>query len=56
MTLLLIRSFQVCVQYNDIFYLKDIETDHFQRLTFDGELDQIYNGIPDWVYEGSYIS
>ena len=44
---------QICVQYNDIFYLKDIETDNFQRITYDGELDQMYNGIPDWVYEGN---
>ena len=42
------------MQYNDIFYLKDIETDNFQRITYDGELDQMYNGIPDWVYEGNF--
>ena len=43
------------MQYNDIFYLKDIETDNFQRITYDGELDQMYNGIPDWVYEGNFF-
>ena len=25
---------------------------NFEQYTFDGELDQIYNGVPDWIYEG----
>ena len=48
---------QICVQYNDIFYLRDIKNmgpENFVQYTFDGELDQIYNGVPDWVYEGKF--
>lgn len=39
---------------NDIYYhqligARAVET---RRVTFDGELEAVYNGIPDWVYEG----
>lgn len=36
------------VQHNNIFYRNDKET---KQLTFDGIPGEIYNGIPDWVYE-----
>ena len=40
------------MQYNNIHLLRDIEKGKYQQLTYDGELDEIYNGVPDWLYEG----
>ena len=44
--------FQIYVQENNIYYLKDIKSEDSLEITTDGEIDQIYNGIPDWLYEG----
>jgi dipeptidyl-peptidase-4 len=43
----------VYVLDNDIYYHQltgeSVET---RRLTFDGRAQAVYNGVPDWVYEG----
>ena len=41
------------MQENNIYYLPDVEVDEYIEITSDGEIDQIYNGIPDWLYEGN---
>lgn len=41
------------VQNNDIYY-KRLEDEDPVQLTFDGVKDVIFNGIPDWVYEGMF--
>ncbi|XP_019850892.1 PREDICTED: prolyl endopeptidase FAP-like [Amphimedon queenslandica] len=40
--------------YNIIFY--NAINSLYQQHTFDGEENQIYNGIPDWVYEEEVFS
>ena len=50
----LIYLLQIYVQENNIYYLKDIRSEETIEITTDGEIDQIYNGIPDWLYEGMY--
>lgn len=41
------------VKDNDLYYLKSTDnTGVGRRLTNDGEPGVIYNGTPDWVYEG----
>ncbi|KAK3607739.1 hypothetical protein CHS0354_040649 [Potamilus streckersoni] len=45
----------IFVQLNNLFYKKDIEDAPIQ-LTHDGVPDEIYNGIPDWVYEEEVLS
>ncbi|XP_014238401.1 venom dipeptidyl peptidase 4 isoform X1 [Trichogramma pretiosum] len=35
---------------NDIYYQR-ISKWETRRVTFDGQLQEIYNGVPDWVYE-----
>lgn len=40
------------VKENDIFYRLAPETLPDIQLTFTGRRNQIYNGVPDWVYEG----
>lgn len=38
---------------NDIYYQSDLtETSPPRQITTNGELDVIFNGVPDWVYEG----
>lgn len=37
---------------NNIYYLDDINGDDYVKLTSDGETDVVFNGIPDWLYEG----
>lgn len=45
----------VYVYKNDIYYISAPENiANTQRVTNDGEEGVIYNGIPDWVYEGLY--
>ncbi|XP_053385906.1 dipeptidyl peptidase 4-like isoform X1 [Mercenaria mercenaria] len=48
----------VCIQYNDIFYRRDPIKGRFEQYTFDGfdDIDHIYNGVPDWVYEEEILS
>lgn len=45
----------VFVQENDIYFLKDAaaESAKIQRLTSNGHEGVIFNGVADWLYEGS---
>ena len=37
----------------DLWYIDfDADTPALIRITDDGEENKVYNGIPDWVYEG----
>jgi hypothetical protein len=47
---------QVCIQYNDIYIRRHPKRGSFDKYTFDGfeNIERIYNGVPDWVYEGMY--
>lgn len=41
------------VDRNNIFYRANPEDEKADvQLTFDGVNGQLYNGVPDWVYEG----
>lgn len=39
------------VYKNNVFYKPDLESDA-EQLTTDGVVGIVYNGLPDWVYEG----
>lgn len=41
------------VHDNNIF-IKDIETSIETQITFDGKINEIINGLPDWVYEEEF--
>jgi fibroblast activation protein alpha len=42
---------------NNIYLVKDVtDTDNIIQLTHDGSVDEIYNGIPDWVYEEEVLN
>lgn len=45
------------VYENNIYYRStpNVETSDF-RVTTTGEREAVFNGIPDWVYEGKQIS
>jgi len=49
---------KVYVQYNDIYYLREPINGELLQVTYDGylDIDRIYNGVPDWVYEGKSIT
>ena len=42
------------VKDNDIYYKSSLDASP-DRLTDDGIKGSIYNGIPDWVYEGDFL-
>jgi len=43
------------VDHNNIYYIKDVNNlTSTVQLTFTGG-SELYNGIPDWVYERKYI-
>lgn len=46
----------IYVYENDIYYRQtpDSETNDVQ-LTNNGEREAVFNGVPDWVYEGKFI-
>ncbi|XP_011501631.1 PREDICTED: venom dipeptidyl peptidase 4 [Ceratosolen solmsi marchali] len=47
----------VYVLNNDIYYHQLIgEAVETRRLTFDGKHQEIYNGVPDWVYEEEVLA
>ena len=51
-------SLQVYVQENNIYYqpsLENTDLENYVQITNDGVIDQIYNGIPDWLYEGKLL-
>ena len=46
------------VQENNIYYqpsLDNTDLENYIQITNDGVIDQIYNGIPDWLYEGKLL-
>lgn len=46
----------VYVLKNDIYYIPSPDRVLYpERITDDGVEGVIYNGVPDWVYEGLYI-
>ena len=45
----------IYVYDNDIYYRSSPSATSDTRLTTDGKRDVIFNGIPDWVYEGTAI-
>lgn len=44
------------VKNNNIFYRSNPEEQTEVQLTFTGSRNQIYNGVPDWVYEEEILS
>lgn len=39
--------------YNyDIYYRQEVRATHAYRITHDAVAGVVYNGIPDWLYEG----
>lgn len=46
--------FQAYVWNNNV-YIKASPTAEAVQITKNGEENKIFNGIPDWVYEGNYI-
>lgn len=51
--------FQVFVQGNDVYYrsaMLNVNVTEAFRVTDDGIADQIFNGVPDWVFEGKLNS
>lgn len=42
------------VAANDIYIRQSPSDEEDHRLTFTGEENTIYNGVPDWLYEGQY--
>lgn len=44
------------IVFNNDIYLRSSPTDETDtRLTFTGQPDIVYNGIPDWLYQGTRI-
>lgn len=42
----------IYVHINNIFYKSSVTSGEVIQVTTDGMYLQIYNGVPDWVYEG----
>ena len=42
----------VYVYQNDLYLVSDVTNGQSRRLTNDGAFNLIYNGIPDWTYQG----
>ena len=49
-----LRFYKQAIVYGwDLWYIDfDADTPALVRITDDGEENKVYNGIPDWVYEG----
>lgn len=43
------------VYANNIYYKTNVTTDEVIQLTTDGVFTVLYNGVPDWVYEGKTL-
>lgn len=41
------------VHTNNIYYKSSVTSEEEIQITNDGLFLQIYNGVPDWVYEGT---
>ncbi len=37
---------------NDIYYKSDVRSNRTFRITKSGQPGLVYNGVPDWLYEG----
>ena len=48
-------SLQVVVADLNLFTTKDPMSGSYTQHTFDGLDNLIFNGVPDWVYEGVFI-
>lgn len=44
------------VYLNNIYYMSSVQDESPVQVTTDGEDGVIYNGVPDWVYEGIFTS
>lgn len=44
----------VAYGYNNNLYVKNLDTNELEQITFDGEKNKIINGITDWVYEEEF--
>lgn len=45
----------VAVVQNDLYYIQDVSVrGQAKRLTTTGKPGLIFNGVPDWLYEGKY--
>lgn len=42
----------VFVYDNDIFFKSDVKSNRTSRITKTGKPGLVYNGVPDWLYEG----
>ena len=45
---------KVAYGYRNNIYIKNLETQQTNQITFDGEKNKIINGITDWVYEEEF--
>ncbi len=45
---------KIAYAYNNNLFVKNLETNQTQQITFDGEKNKIINGICDWVYEEEF--
>jgi dipeptidyl-peptidase 4 len=43
------------VRANNIFYKSAADSPTIHKLTTDGVPGKMYNGVPDWVYEGEFL-
>ena len=47
----------VWVQNNDIYLQSNLTTPNtYLQITNNGEMNKIFNGVPDWVYEGDNLT
>ena len=42
----------IIVAENDIYLRQSPSDEEVYRLTFTGEENRVYNGVPDWLYQG----
>lgn len=45
----------IWVHNYDIYYRQEVRASHAYRITHDAVPGVVYNGIPDWLYEGEFI-
>lgn len=45
----------IWVHNYDIYYRKEVRDTHAYRVTHDSVPGIVYNGIPDWLYEGRSV-
>ncbi len=45
---------KVAFIYANNLYYKDLQTNEIVQVTYDGQVNKIINGIPDWVYEEEF--